>query len=247
MSGPVKMNGARRLLGIFQPSFPPRLKLGKDPGIDREAKLEELRRLYSEKDRRVHAPTASGDLSLTNARNLRRKRTLLKEIVADRLPREELLREVRTLEANPRFEKPTDYWDALDNYLVTPMILETIPRHKDRAESLGSTSYDPVRNRIYVSLSHRLGWWNAQYALAHEAGHVAANHEFPVLDGNGGISGYERPPAGLTRIPPFDDDLPRPLILDLQDEEAELRARYTWLVCGLGKRALDLVYTRQRS
>lgn len=241
------MSGARNLLGIFQRSFPPRLKLSKDPRVDWKAKLEELRGLYAEKDQRVHAPTANGDLSLSVARNLRRKRLLLKEVVADRLPREEFLREVRTLEANPRLEKPRDYWDALDNYLVTPMILETIPRHKDRAESIGSTSYDPARNRIHITLPHRLGWWSAQYALAHEAAHVASNHEFPVLDGDALISGYERPPAGLTRIPPFDGDLPRPLILDLQDEEAELRARYTWLVCGLGRKALDLGDAKQLS
>jgi hypothetical protein len=151
------------------------------------------------------------------------------------------------LSANLKLDTPWDYWQILDAFIATPMFLELVPSHKDKTESVGSTSYDHVRNRIHIEIPQRLGWWNRQYALAHESGHVAANHEFPILGTDGQIVDYQRPPAGLTRLPPINAGLPRAAVLDIQDEEAELRARHTWLVCGLGERVLNIGDVKQLS
>lgn len=235
------------LYGFFERLFPPQIKLIKDPQRDTSAKLDELGELYAESRQRVHAPLAEADLNLSHARNLRRKRKLLRGLMQDQLPREEFLREVRTLDASPDFEKPEDYVKALNSFLSISMFWEKISGYMDKWESLGSTSFDPIRNRIYIQIPQRLGWWNFQYALAHEAGHVAANHAFPVLDADGDIAEYKRPPEGLTRLPAITNALPREAVLDLQDEEAELRARYTWLVCGLGEEMFNLGKVKQLS
>lgn len=243
----MKHQNKFRVYGFFERLFPPQVKLSKDPHLDMNAKLDELGGLYSKISQRVHEPLADTDLNLSYARNLRRKRKLLREVVRDRLPREEFLREVRILDANPDLEKPQDYWHALNSFLSISMFWEKIPGYMDKRNSLGDTSFDPLRNRIYTRVPQRLGWWNFQYALAHEAGHVAANHEFPVLNADGNISEYKRPPEGLTRLPTIDNELPKEAVLDLQDEEAELRARYTWLVCGLGEQVLNLGKAKQLS
>lgn len=243
----MKQKSKFNLYGFFERLCPPQVKLSRDPHLDTGARLNELGNLYAEFSQRVHAPLTESDVNLSSARNLRRKRKLLREIVQDRLPREEFLREVRMLESSPDFEKPQDYWEALKSFLPTPMFLETLPGYMDQRNSLGTTSFEPTRNRIYIRVPQRLGWWNFQYALAHEVGHVAANHEFPVLDTNGHISEFKRPPEGLTRLPAITNTLPREAVLDLQDEEAELRARYTWLVCGLGEQVLNLGKAKQLS
>lgn len=231
---------------MFERLIPPQIKLGRDPQADLGDKLDELAYLYSEDPGRVHTPLGNGTPTLDAARRRRRKRRLLEEITGNRVTREEFLREVRLLRAS-RLQTPQDYWSALNDYLPIPVVLEYTPLYRDREDTLGASSYDPLRNRIRIGLPQRLGWWNRQYALAHESGHVAANHEFPVLDPAGCIAGYQRPQTGLTRLPPVREELPRAAVLDLQDEEAELRARYTWLVCGLGSQMLDVGDAKQLS
>lgn len=244
----TKSSAKRRAIkgGIFERLVPPQIKLSRSPVINLEDKLLELASLYSDDTERVHAPLENGSPSLDGARRKRRKQRLLREISSNRLPREEFLREVRLLRVS-NLGTPEDYWRALNQFIRVPMVLDNTPLYRDRKDTLGSISYDPVKSRIRIELPQRLGWWNRQYTLAHETGHVAGNHEFPVLDSSGSIVRYQRPQEGLTRVPPVSEDLPRAAVLDLQDEEAELRARYTWLVCGLGDRMLDVGDAKQLS
>lgn len=238
---------ANRLGAFLTRGLPLRLNTGRDREHYISSRLQELVELYELCPRRVHANGATGERAIVQEIAFPRKRQLLAEILEARLPREEFVRELAVLGFDGEAYSMSQYREALESHLKTPIVEYSMQDRGDERETVGMVTYDAELNRIQIGLPLRLSWWLRQYTLAHELGHVAANHLFPIYGQDGHITEYRRPPRGIARYTGWSSRLPEEALRDLQEEEAEQRARHALLTGELGGQTLHLGRIKQLS